>query len=167
MVWLPTPSFKHFICHDLMNSIASESKSWIFDMEMQYYYLGRSTFSSSSLATCQIRYSNFESDTVSYLYMFDYRLSKLGMCYVFLQDDWLRKWELLMIQIKFFFIHLSWKYMYFEMTKVVRTTISNSWQNIHTATCTCIIYKSIQDHFKIGIYYFRIKELTLILLSKK
>lgn len=102
MVWLPTPSFKHFICHDLMNSIASESKSWIFDMEMQYYYLGRSTFSSSSLAKCQIRYSNFESDTVSYLYMFDYRLSKLGMCYVFLQDDWLRKRELLMIQVKFF-----------------------------------------------------------------
>lgn len=103
MVWLPTPSFKHFICHDLMNSIASESKSWIFDMEMQYYYLGRSTFSSSSLAKCQIRYSNFESDTVSYLYMFDYRLSKLGMCYVFLQDDWLRKRELLMIQIRFFY----------------------------------------------------------------
>lgn len=129
---------------------------------MQYYYLGRSTFSSSSLAKCQIRYSNFESDTVSYLYMFDYRLSKLGMCYVFLQDDWLRKRELLMIQIKFFYSFILEVY-------VLWYDKSGAHHNLKlmTATCTCIIYKSIQDHFKLGIYYFRIKELTLILLSQE
>lgn len=89
MVLLPNLSCKHFM-HNMFCWIhlRLNCSYELFNMEMQYHHLGRTTFSSSSLAKCQIRYSHLESDNAFHHYMLEYRLSKVGMCYIFLQYDW-------------------------------------------------------------------------------